>query len=263
MAPPEAGARSGPPVALVTGAAGGIGRAVALALAARGLTIVGVDTAGPAGAGDLVARLRACQPAHPAASTVLAGDVSSAAQVERAVATAAGLGPLTTVVNCAAILACHDVASTGEGEWDRVFAVNVKGTYLVCRSAVPRLRAAGGGCIVNLSSVHALATVPDLAAYAASKGAVLALSRQMAIDYAEDGIRVVPLIVGSVDTEMSRQHAAAQGLPPGRAQPGDRALGRMAEPSEVADVVAYLVSAQAGFITGSPVVADGGLLTRL
>ena len=119
------------------------------------------------------------------------------------------------------------------------------------------------GFLANLSSVHALATVPDLAAYAASKGAVLALSRQMAIDYAADGIRVVPLIVGSVDTEMSRQHAAAQGLPPGHAEPGNRALGRMAAPAEVAEVIAFLVSAQAGFITGSPVVADGGMLTQL
>ena len=244
------------PVALVTGAAGGIGRAAALLLARRGLTVVGLDLGD---AGDLQAELRDHQPA----SEVLRGDVSSAGQVAAAVDRAAALGPLTTLVNCAAILTCHDVASTDEDEWDRVFAVNVKGTYLTCRSAVPRLRAAGGGCIVNLSSVHALATVPHLAAYAASKGAVLALSRQMAIDYAADGIRVVPLIVGSVDTGMSRQHALAQGLPPGHAEPGRRELGRMAGPAEVAQVIAYLASAEAGFITGSPVVADGGMLTHL
>ena len=244
------------PVALVTGVAGGIGRAVALLLADRGLTVVGLDLGD---AGDLAARLRDRQPA----SAVLRGDVSSAGQAEAAVDAAAALGPLTALVNCAGILACHDVAGTDEDEWDRVFAVNVKGTYLTCRFAVPRLRAAGGGAIVNLSSVHALATVPNLAAYAASKGAVLALSRQMAIDYAADGIRVVPLIVGSVDTEMSRQHARAQGLPPGQAEPGDRRLGRMAEPAEVAQVIAYLLSAEAGFITGSPVVADGGMLTHL
>jgi NAD(P)-dependent dehydrogenase (short-subunit alcohol dehydrogenase family) len=244
------------PVALVTGVAGGIGRAVALLLADRGLTVVGLDLGD---AGDLTGQLRDRQPA----SAVLRGDVSSAEQVAAAVDAAAARGPLTALVNCAGILACHDVAGTDEDEWDRVFAVNVKGTYLTCRFAVPRLRAAGGGAIVNLSSVHALATVPNLAAYAASKGAVLALSRQMAIDYAADGIRVVPLIVGSVDTEMSRQHARAQGLPPGQAEPGDRRLGRMAEPSEVAQVIAYLVSAEAGFITGSPVVADGGMLTHL
>ena len=244
------------PVALVTGVAGGIGRAVALLLADRGLTVVGLDLGD---AGDLTERLRDRQPA----SAVLRGDVSSAEQAAAAVDAAAACGPLTALVNCAGILACHDVAGTDEDEWDRVFAVNVKGTYLTCRFAVPRLRAAGGGAIVNLSSVHALATVPNLAAYAASKGAVLALSRQMAIDYAADGIRVVPLIVGSVDTEMSRQHARAQGLPPGQAEPGDRRLGRMAEPAEVAQVIAYLLSAEAGFITGSPVVADGGLLTHL
>lgn len=245
-----------PPVAVVTGVAGGIGRAVALVLAARGMTVVGLDTGD---AGDLLARLRDQQPA----SEIVRCDVSAAGPVEAAVAAAAARGPLTALVNCAAILTCHDAATTGEAEWDRVFAVNVKGTYLTCRSAIPRLRAAGGGAIVNLSSVHALATGPDLAAYAASKGAVLALSRQMAIDYAADGIRVVPLIVGSVDTEMSRQHALAQGLPPGRAEPGRRELGRMAAPDEVAQVIAFLVSADAGFITGSPVVADGGLLTRL
>ena len=256
MPRPEPIQRPGPPVALVTGAAGGIGRAVAMVLAARGMTVVGVDTGD---AGDLQARLRDRQPA----SAVLRCDVSSAPQVGEAVAAAAARGPLTALVNCAAVLVCHDVATTDESEWDRVFAVNVKGTYLTCRSAVPWLRAAGGGCIVNLSSVHALATVPRLAAYAASKGAVLALSRQMAIDYAADGIRVVPLIVGSVDTAMSRQHAAAQGLPPGQAEPGRRALGRMAEPGEVAQVIAFLLSAEAGFITGSPVVADGGLLTHL
>jgi NAD(P)-dependent dehydrogenase (short-subunit alcohol dehydrogenase family) len=245
-----------PPVALVTGAAGGIGRAVALTLAARGWTVVGVDLGDP---GGLQAELQAHQPA----SEVLRADVSSATKVAGVVEIAAARGPLTAVVNCAAILTCHDVASTDEQEWDRVFAVNVKGTYLTCHYAVPKLRAAGGGAIVNLSSVHALATVPNLAAYAASKGAVLALSRQMAIDYAADGIRVVPLIVGSVDTEMSRQHAQAQGLPPGHAEPGLRQLGRMAEPAEVAQVIAFLVSAEAGFVTGSPLVADGGMLTHL
>jgi NAD(P)-dependent dehydrogenase (short-subunit alcohol dehydrogenase family) len=245
-----------PPVALVTGAASGIGRATAMLLAARGLTVVGVDTAD---SGDLEPWLRGQQPA----SVALRADVTSPAEVAAAAAAAGERGPLTTVVNAAAVLACHDVASTDEAEWDHVFAANVKGTYLVCRMAVPLLRAAGGGCVVNLSSVHALATVPRLAAYAASKGAVLALSRQMAIDYAADGIRVVPLIVGSVDTGMSRQHALAEGLPPGRAEPGLRALGRMAEPAEIARVIAFLASADAGFITGSPVVADGGMLARL
>lgn len=243
-------------VALVTGAASGIGRSTAQLLAAQGMTVVGVDIAG---GGDLGDCLRRYQPD----SVVLEADVRSEEALTVAAATAAGRGRLAAVVNAAAVLTCHDVASTDEAEWDRVFDVNVKGTYLTCRAMIPLLRAAGGGCIVNLSSVHALATVPNLAAYAASKGAVLALSRQMAIDYAQDAIRVVPLIVGSVDTEMSRQHARAQGLPPGRALPADTAIGRMAEPTEVARVIAFLLSSEARFITGSPVIADGGMLTRL
>jgi len=243
-------------VAFITGAAGGIGRATALLLATRGMTVVGVDTTD---GGDLELQLREHQPA----SAMLRADISSPAAVAAAVAAAGERGMVTAVVSAAAILACHDVAGTDEAEWDRVFDVNVKGTYLTCRATIPLLRAAGGGCIVNLSSVHALATVPGLAAYVASKGAVLALSRQMAIDYAADGIRVVPLIVGSVDTEMSAQHARAQGLPRGHAVPGSTDLGRMADPAEVARVIAFLVSADASFITGSPVVADGGMLTHL
>jgi NAD(P)-dependent dehydrogenase (short-subunit alcohol dehydrogenase family) len=244
------------PVAIVTGAARGIGRATAIALARAGMVVVGADL------GD-------GQPAEAELTTITGGsvvlraDVSVAADVARVAATAAGLGEVRAVVNAAAILSVTDVLDTEEAEWDRVFAVNVKGTYLVCRAALPLLRAAGGGAIVNLSSVHALATVERCAAYAASKGAVLALSRQMAIDYAGDNIRVVPLVVGSVDTEMSRQHAAAFGLPPGHAEPDQPALGRMAAPYEIADVIAFLVSSPAAFLTGSPVVADGGLLTHL
>jgi NAD(P)-dependent dehydrogenase (short-subunit alcohol dehydrogenase family) len=181
------------PVALVTGAASGIGRATAALLADRGMIVVGADSAD---GGDLERELRE---RHPAC-LVARGDVSSAQDVAAVAAAAAKRGPLTTVVNAAAILACHDVVTTDEAEWDRVFEVNVKGTYLVGQATVPLLRAGGGGCLVNVSSVHALATVKNLAAYAASKGAVLALSRQMALDYYADNIRVVPLVLGSVDT---------------------------------------------------------------
>ena len=196
-------------------------------------------------------------------STMVSADISVASDVARVATAAADRGDVRAVVNAAGILSVSDVVDTDEDEWDRVFAVNVKGTYLTSRATIPLLRAAGGGAIVNISSVHALATVERCAAYAASKGAVLALSRQMAIDYAADGIRVIPLIVGSVDTEMSRQHAAAFGLPPGHVEPGKPALGRMAAPDEIASVIRFLVSSDATFVTGSPMVADGGLLTHL
>jgi NAD(P)-dependent dehydrogenase (short-subunit alcohol dehydrogenase family) len=247
---------SRPSVAVVTGASRGIGRATAVALATAGMVVVGADIGdGSASQAELI-QLRPD-------STVVSADVSIAADVERIAAAAADRGDVRAVVNAAGILSVTDVLATEEDEWDRVFAVNVKGVYLTARATIPLLRAAGGGAIVNLSSVHALATVERCAAYAASKGAVLALSRQMAIDYAPDGIRVIPLIVGAVDTEMSRQHAAAFGLEAGHAEPDKPALGRMAAPEEIASVIRFLVSPEAGFVTGSPLVADGGLLTHL
>jgi NAD(P)-dependent dehydrogenase (short-subunit alcohol dehydrogenase family) len=247
---------SGPSVAVVTGAARGIGRATAVALAKAGMVVVGADIGNGADSQSELMQLRP-------GSTIVSADISVAADVERVATAAADRGDVRAVVNAAGILSVADVIDTDEHEWDRVFAVNVKGTYLMSRATIRLLRAAGGGAIVNLSSVHALATVERCAAYAASKGAVLALSRQMAIDYAADGIRVIPLIVGSVDTEMSRQHAAAFGLPPGHAEPDKAALARMAAPDEIASVIRFLVSSDAGFVTGSPVVADGGLLTHL
>jgi DNA-binding GntR family transcriptional regulator/NAD(P)-dependent dehydrogenase (short-subunit alcohol dehydrogenase family) len=244
------------PVALVTGAAGGVGRATATLLADRGMVVVGADTADGS---DLERQLRERDPA----CLIARADVSSARDVAAVTAEAAKRGTLTTVVNTAAILACHDVVGTAEAEWDRLFEVNVKGTYLVCQAVIPLLRSGGGGCVINVSSVHAMATVKNLAAYAASKGAVLALSRQMALDYCADNIRVVPLVLGSVDTEMSRQHARAQGLVPAPPDLDSRRLGRVAAPAEVARLIAQLASPEAGLITGSPVIADGGMLSML
>ena len=247
---------SQPPVAVVTGAARGIGRATAVALAKAGMVVVGADIGNGEDSQAELTQLRS-------GSTMVAADISVASDVARVATAAADRGDVRAVVNAAGILSVRDVVDADEDEWDRVFAVNVKGTYLISRATIPLLRAAGGGAIVNISSVHALATVERCAAYAASKGAVLALSRQMAIDYAADGIRVIPLIVGSVDTEMSRQHAAAFGLPSGHAEPDKPALGRMAAPEEIASVIRFLVSSDAAFVTGSPMVADGGLLTHL
>jgi NAD(P)-dependent dehydrogenase (short-subunit alcohol dehydrogenase family) len=155
------------------------------------------------------------------------------------------------------------VHDTPEDTWDRVMAVNVKSVFLMSRAVIPHLKAGGGGAIVNISSVHALATVPRLAAYAASKGAVLSLSRQMALDYADDGIRVNAVIVGGVDTEMSAQHGAAMARDGVTVSPGTGAIGRTAQPDEVARAVAFLASPESSFLTGAPLIADGGMLARL
>jgi NAD(P)-dependent dehydrogenase (short-subunit alcohol dehydrogenase family) len=238
-------------VAIVTGGAGGIGAAVADAFGNAGMTVAVFDIRPPAGRAS----------GRQAHFTV---DVSKANEVEAAVrAVAEQFGRLDVVVNNAGILDCHAVDDTPEEVWDRVMAVNVKSVFLVSRAAIPHLRAAGGGSIVNISSVHAVATVPRLAAYAASKGAVVSLSRQMALDYADDGIRVNAVVVGSVDTKMGAQHGAAMARDGVVVASSAGAIGRAAQPAELARAVLFLASPEASFVTGAPIVVDGGMLARL
>jgi NAD(P)-dependent dehydrogenase (short-subunit alcohol dehydrogenase family) len=237
--------------AIVTGAARGIGAAAAMALRAAGFRVATFDVlAGPVADSD--------------DRTHFVVDVSDAGEVSASVeAVVRRFGRLDVLVNNAGILDVHAVDDTPEDVWDRVLAVNVKSVFLMSRAAVPHLRAAGRGSIVNVSSVHAFASVPRAAAYAASKGAVLSLTRQMALDYYDAGIRVNALVVGSVDTELSAQHGAemARDGVVVAASPG--AIGRTAQPEEVARVIAFLCSDQASFMTGAPVVVDGGMLARL
>jgi NAD(P)-dependent dehydrogenase (short-subunit alcohol dehydrogenase family) len=234
----------------VTGGARGIGAAVAVALRADGYRVVTMDIDSVEG--------------HVDGDLHVVGDVSRAGDVDRAVATAVERhGRLDVVVNNAGILDVHAVDDTPEDVWDRVMAVNVKSVYLVCRAAVPHLRRSGRASIVNVASVHALATVPRAAAYAASKGAVLALTRQMALDYYDDGIRVNAVVVGSVDTEMSVAHGAAMARDGVAVAAPTGAIGRMAQPAEVAAAVGFLASDRASFVTGAPLIVDGGMLARL
>jgi NAD(P)-dependent dehydrogenase (short-subunit alcohol dehydrogenase family) len=241
------------PVAIVTGGSRGIGAAVTDALAVRGMTVASFDIQPPARPGP-----------EDASRAYLTVDVSRADETQRAVGVIAErFGRIDVLVNNAGILDCHAVHDTPEDTWDRVMAVNVKSVFLMSRAVIPHLRAGGGGAIVNISSVHAVATVPRLAAYAASKGAVLSLTRQMALDYADDGIRVNAVIVGGVDTEMSAEHGAAMARDGVTVSPGTGAIGRTAQPDEVARAVAFLASAESSFLTGAPLIADGGMLARL
>jgi NAD(P)-dependent dehydrogenase (short-subunit alcohol dehydrogenase family) len=238
-------------VAIVTGGSGGIGAAIGDVLAHAGMTVAAFDLRPPA------------RPA-PDGQTHVKVDVSVAAEVEAGVsAVIERFGRLDVVVNNAGILDCHAVDDTPEEVWDRVMAVNVKSVFLMSRAAIPHLRAAGGGSIVNISSVHAVATVPRLAAYAASKGAVVSLSRQMALDYADDGIRVNAVIVGSVDTEMAAQHGTAMARDGVAVASATGAIGRTAHPAELARAVFFLTSPEASFVNGAPIIVDGGMLARL
>src|SRR5687768_375698 len=248
-------------VALVTGMAAGIGRATFEALAAEGARVMGCDVRqeGAAVAAKLI------ESGHEVAFR--AADVSRRVDVEGVVdETVQRFGGLDVVVNNAAVGVFHKtVETTEEEEWDRTIAINLKSVYLVCRRAIPHLRARGGGSIVNVSSVHAFATTEGVAAYAASKGGVLALTRQMALDLARDRIRVNALVPGAVETSMLQQHAALEGksyeelgfvFDAGK-------IGRIGQPEELARAVVFLASDDSSFMTGTPLITDGGLLARL
>ena len=178
-------------------------------------------------------------------------------------------GELDALVYSAGVQRYGTVETTEPETWDEVFAVNVRGAYLVARAAVPALRARGGGAIVIVSSVQATASQTGVAAYAASKGALSTLARAMALDHAGDGIRVNSVAPGSVDTPMLRW--AADQLPRrpqqstrwsphwGRMHP----LGRVAAPEEIAAAIAYLASDDASAVTGTELRVDGGLLASL
>ncbi|HEY4026599.1 MAG TPA: SDR family oxidoreductase [Candidatus Dormibacteraeota bacterium] len=247
-------------VAIVTGGAAGIGLATARRLAAGGAAVVVADVSGAdeaeLRAGGLEVRARRA-------------DVSSAADMEGVARFARdAYGPVSVLACCAGIQRYGTVVDTPEEEWDRVMAVNLKGMYLAARFAVPQMRELGGGAIVNVASVQAFGAQRAVAAYAASKGGVVALTRAMAVDHAAEGVRVNAVCPGSVDTPMLRWGAdrwrgsrTADDLIAewGRAHP----LGRVATAEEVAELIAFLASDRARFITGAEHRIDGGLTAGL
>ncbi len=250
-------------VALVTGGSDGIGRAVVERLARDGARVLIVARQADRGRQVELALRDAGLDVR-----FFAGDVSDRAGCRAAVGAAVGaFGRLDVVVNNAAVFAFASVEEMGEDDWDRIIRSNLTSVYLISKYAIPHLRAAGGGVIVNVASVHGVATTDHLAAYAAAKGGVIALSRQMAHDVASDRIRVNAIVVGAVDTAMSRQHALAVGADydgvPVDSPVVDLALGRMARSAEVAGAIRFLVGSDASFVNGSALVVDGGLLACL
>ncbi len=243
-------------VALITGAAGGIGSATAQAFAQAGWRVVGVDRTQPADTSSL----------HRFATA----DISDADESQRLFAGVADEeGRVDAVVNNAAIQLCKPLVETTPAEWDETMAINVRAAYLAVRHAYPLMRA-NGGAIVNVSSVHALATSANIAAYAASKGALLALTRALAIELAPDRIRVNAVLPGAVDTPMlhaglrrgAGQEATTQDLLQGLA---DRTvMGRVGQPAEIAQAIIFLADDQrSSFMTGQALVVDGGATARL
>jgi meso-butanediol dehydrogenase / (S,S)-butanediol dehydrogenase / diacetyl reductase len=248
---------------LVTGTTG-IGRAIALRLAAGGaqVTALGIDE----GANRELIALARDQGLTVAAERC---DVSDPQAVESAVQNAIeSMGGIDLLVNAAAIHPFGDVVETEPETWNRCMAVNVNSVYLMARAAIPAMRKRGGGCILNLASVQGYACQKGVAAYATSKGAILSLTRALALDHAKDHIRVNSISPGSVRTPMLATSAAhfSPGVPTDEvfARFGaQHPLGRIGTPEEIAELAAFLASERGGFCTGSDFVADGGLLAGI
>lgn len=228
--------------ALVTGAGSGIGAAIARKLAAEGADVILADIeAGPV----------------EALATEIGGrplrlDVRDEAQVAPAMA------GLDVLVNVAGIGSTTTAPDTPLDVWENVFAVNARGTFLCCKHAIPGMAERGVGAIVNLASVAALVGLRNRAAYCASKGAVVALTRALAVDHVADGIRVNAVCPGTVDSPWVRRlvEDSGESLDALRAR---QPMGRLGLPEEIADAVAYLASDAAAFVTGTTLVIDGGL----
>lgn len=244
-------------VAFVTGGARGIGRATVERLLSEGARVafcdvdadVGEQTAAEIGGES---RFYAC-------------DITSEAQVADAVERAkAELGDVTVLVNNAGVNANFDLATMTTDEWDAFMAVDLRAAWLTAKHVVPAMQAAGGGAIVNVSSMHGFVTLKGFFPYAAAKAGLLGLTRSMALDYGEHGIRVNVVCPGFIRTrlvqdsiDLNPDPAAAEA-----AMVRGVALQRMAAPAEVAAAIAFFASDDASYITGASLMVDGGLTAR-
>lgn len=242
--------------ALITGAASGMGAATARLFSQQRaeLMLLDIDQSGVEAVADELG-----------AGPPLVGDVADPSFCEQAVTEAVErMGRLDVLVNCAGIIVRARLDETTEEQWRRIMAVNVDGVFYLSRAAVRRMRAQGSGVIVNFGSIWGSVGTEGHAAYCASKGAIHQLTRSMALDHATEGIRVVAVCPGEVDTPMLISQRAV----PLTRQDLDRLadetipIKRLAQPGEVAAVVAFLASDEASYMTGSLVNVDGGYTAR-
>ncbi len=242
--------------ALITGVSGGIGRAAAKAFINAGWTVAGIDIQDMSKPVDKIHFIK--------------GDVSVEDSAEK-IFNKAGkiLGRLDVLVNNAAVQICKPVIDMKTDEWDSVIGSNLNSIYLALRYSYRFLRKPGGS-IVNVGSVHALATSKNISAYAASKGGALSFTRALAVELADDGIRVNMVLPGSVDTNMlrtglKRGHIKGSGHDDMLTELGRRTpLGRIGKPEEIAQSILFLAdNDRSSFITGEAIVVDGGALARL
>lgn len=243
---------------LITGASGGVGRATVSLFAEKGWNVIGVDRS--VKADDF-----------PSGGLFIQADISNPEDIARVYEQTKRFGGhLNAVVNNAALQIAKPLLETTVEEWDAVMASNLRSVFLGTKLAHPLLVKAGGGAIVNVSSVHAIATSKDIAAYAASKGGLLALTRAMAIEFAPQNIRVNAILPGAVDTPMlraglNRGHAGNGTIVDRLENLASRTVnGRVGQPVEIAHAIYFLAdNTQSSFMTGQSIVVDGGATARL
>ncbi len=243
-------------VALVSGGARGIGAATARLLAREGAAVVLADVLEEEGKAT-----EAEISETGGRATFLKLDVTDEENWQRVIdVTVATYGKLDVVVNNAGISGRTAVEETEAETWDRVMAVNGKGVFLGTKLAIPELRKAGGGSIINISSIYGIVGSETSAAYHASKGAVRIFTKAAAIQYASEGIRVNSVHPGFVDSPMTAASHALPGVHDLRV--GRTPLGRMGTPEDIAAGVLYLASDESSFVTGSELVIDGGMTAQ-
>ena len=241
---------------VVSGAAGGVGRAVVGKLVSLGARVCATDLS------ELVAAL---EQANGGAVVSIVGDVTKSADVENIFMFAEkAFGGVDALVSNAGFIISKSVHETSEDEWDSVMNANAKSFFLMAKRALPGMLARGAGSIVATGSISSVVGLPAQAAYCASKGALLQLVRQMAIDYAPQGIRVNAVGPGSIDTPFLQKYLDGLADPAAGAAAIKAAhpLGRWAQPEEIADAIVYLTGPSSSFVTGQILMVDGGYSAR-
>lgn len=239
-------------IMIVSGAAGGVGRSVVSKLLALGANVCATDVT------ENVAELETT--AHGGVISIVA-DVTNGADVDRIYKLAeTRFGPVDGLVSNAGFIISKSAHETSEEEWDRVMNTNAKSFFLMAKRALPSMLERKSGSIVGTGSISSVVGLPAQAAYCASKGALLQLVRQMAVDYAHSGVRINAVGPGSINTPFLTTYLEGLEDPEaGRAQIRNaHPMGRWAEPDEVADAIVYLTSSQSSFVTGQILMVDGG-----